>query len=448
MTGPSLSCLATRACAVLALSAALATPAVAGEPATLRLEGSSPSYGWAVDVSLLGGGSSPLVPGRNRYTLTRSGGAAETTGFGVDPLGVLPPGIDHPVDLQTALDDPGMWTPSYREAGWLLYRSDDLIAAAGDAGLEAGALHLAILQLTGQITPALAAVGHPALVARTGALRDLAAGRRMPTEVTLDAGGPDACPNQELGVRVTGSPGALVDLTVPPGSGTVSPSHLSLDAAGRANAEMRGSAAGILTVTAAMSTPLLQRATRLAGWIVPQSQLLLRAGRLTVRAERRVVECQVELFDPPAGGAPGGGSERPWASPAPWPRASLPGVPALAMRLDAPGVARAGGLVVSRIVVTNRGARAVRNVRVSQRLGAGVAPIGASGPRGTAWTARGGGMSWRIATIPGRSRAVLSLRARVSRLASGVRSTTATLRAGGVAGVRSSRTITVRPAAG
>jgi hypothetical protein len=53
---------------------------------------------------------------------------------------VLPLGIDYPVDLQTAFDDPAMWTGPYREAGWLLYRSDDLIARAADPGLEAGAL--------------------------------------------------------------------------------------------------------------------------------------------------------------------------------------------------------------------------------------------------------------------------------------------------------------------
>ncbi len=448
MTAPSLPCLAARACATLAVSAALATPAVAGEPATLRLEGASPSYGSIVGVPLLGGGSSLLVLGRNRYTVTRASGAAQTTGFGVDLLSLLPLGIDYPVDLQTAFDDPAMWTGPYREAGWLLYRSDVLIASAGDPGLEAGALHLAILQLTGQSPLALGAIGHPALVARTGALRDLAAGRRLPTEVALEAGGPDACPNQGLSVRVSGSPGALVGLSVPPGSGTVSPSQVTLDGAGTASAEMRASAPGILTMRAAMSAPLLQRATRLPGWIVPQSQLLLRPGQLTVQAERRVVECQIELFDPPPADAPAGGSKKPSTPPTPAPKAPPAGVPKLGMRVDAPDVARAGGLVVWRIVVTNRGARAARNVRLAQRLGAGVAALSASGPRGTTWTARGDAVRWRLATIPARGVAVLRLRARVSPLASGVRSTTATLRAGGLAGVSSSRTIAVQPKAG
>ena len=446
MSAPSLPCLAARACAALALSAAIAAPAVAGEPATLRLEGASPSYGAAVGVPLLGGGTSPLVPGRNRYTLTRASGAAQTTGFAVDPLSVLPLGIDYPVDLQTAFDDPAMWTGSYREAGWLLYRSDDLIAAAGDPGLEAGALHLAILQLTGQSPTAPGVTGHLALAARTDALGDLAAGRRLPTEVAVDAGGADACPGQELSVRVAGSPGALVDLSVPPGSGTVSPSRVTLDGAGTAQAQMRASAPGILTVRAAMSSPLLQRATRLPGWIVPQSQLLLRPGLLTVQAERRVVECRLELFDPPPADTPAGDAKKPSKPSAPSPKASPPDSPKLGMRVDAPGVARAGGLLVWRIVVTNRGARAARNVRVAQRLGGGMVALGASGPRGTAWAARGDSVRWLLAALPARSTAVLTLRARVSPRASGVRSTTATLRAGGLARVRSARTIAVRPA--
>ena len=448
VTTPSPPRLAARVCAVLALSAAVAAPAVAGEPATLRLEGSAPSYGSVVDVPLLGGGSSLLVPGRNEYTLARASGTAGTTGFAVDPLSALPVGIDYPVDLQTAFDDPAMWTGAYREAGWLLYRSDDLIAASADPGLEAGALQLAILQLTGQSALALGAIGHPDLVARTDALRDLAAGRRLPTEVALDAGGPDACPGQDLTVRVTGSPGALVDLSLPPGSGTVSPPRASLDDAGTAEAHVRPSAPGILTVSAAMSTPLLQRATRLPGWVVPQSQLLLRPGLLTVQAQRRVVRCQLELFDPPPADAPDGGARKPSKSPAPSPKTSPPDSPKLGMRVDAPDTARAGGILAWRITVTNRGARAARNVRVAQRLGAGVAALGASGPRGTAWTSRGGSVRWLLATVAARSTAVLVLRARVSPRASGVTSTTTTLRAGGVARVRSSGTIAVRPAAG
>ena len=446
MTTPSLPRLAARACAALALSAALAGPATAGEPATLRLEGSATSYGSLVGVPLLGGGLSLLVPGRNDYTLARAGGTARTTGFAIDPLSVLPLGVDYPVDLQTAFDDPAMWTGPYREAGWLLYRSDDLIDAAGDPGLEAGALHLAILQLTGQSPLDLGALGHPDLEARTDALRDLAAGRRLPTEVALDASGPDACPGQDLTVRVTGSPGALVDLSRP------ARRRHRLAVAGEPGRRRGGGGAGaprgagILTVTAAMSTPLLQRATRLPGWVVPQSQLLLRPGLLSVQAERRVVQCRLELFDPPAGDAPDGGPRKPTKSPSP--KASPPDPPKLGMRVDAPDTARAGGVLVWRIRVTNRGHRAARDVRVAQRLGAGVAALGASGPRGTAWAARGGSVRWVLATIPARSTAVLTLRARVSPRASGMRSTTTTLRAGGLARVRSAGTIAVRPARG
>ena len=446
MTTPSPPRLAARVCAVLALSAAVAAPAVAGEPAMLRLDGSGPSYGSVVDVPLPGGGSSPLVPGRNQYTLARASGTARTTGFAVDPLGALPVGVDYPVDLQTAFDDPAMWTEPYREAGWLLYRSDDLLDASADPGREAGALHLAILQLTGQSPLAPGAIGHPDLEARADALRDLAAGRRLPTAVGLDAGGPDACPGQDLTVRVTGSPGALVDLSVPPGSGAVSPPRVSLDDAGTAEAQVRPSAPGILSVSAAMSTPLLQRATRLPGWSAPQSQLLLRSGLLTVRAERRVVRCRLGLLDPPPAETPGGGAGTPARPPAPSPE-TRPDSPKLGMRVDAPRTARAGGILAWRITITNRGARAARNVGVAQRLGAGVAALGASGPRGTAWTARAGSVRWLLTTVPARSAVVLGLRARVSLRASGVRSTTTTLRAGGVARVRSAGTFAVRQAA-
>jgi hypothetical protein len=79
VTTPSLPRLAARMGAALALSAAIATPAVAGEPATLRLEGSAPAYDSVVGVPLLGGGSSLLVPssstrppGRRRAAARRS----------------------------------------------------------------------------------------------------------------------------------------------------------------------------------------------------------------------------------------------------------------------------------------------------------------------------------------------------------------------------------------
>ena len=447
VTTPSLPRLAARACAALALSAALAGPAAAGEPATLRLEGSAPSYGSLVGVPLLGGGSSLLVPGRNEYTLARAGGTARTTGFAIDPLSVLPLGVDYPVDLQTAFDDPAMWTGPYREAGWLLYRSDDLIDAAGDPGLEAGALHLAILQLTGQSPLDLGAIGHPDLEARTDALRDLAAGRRLPTEVALDAGGPDACPGQDLTVRVTGSPGALVDLSRP------ARRRQRLAVAGEPGRRRGGGGAGA-------------RRRRRNPHGDRRDEHAAAPARHTAARVDRAPEPAAAAAGPPerAGGAARGA------------------VPARALR--PPGGGRAGrrpqeadDVAVAQDLpagLPEAGDAGRRPRHGEGRRGPGLAhhgsPTAATGRPGTcgspsAWApawrrsaprAPGGRPGPRAGTpsagcsrrFPPAPRPSSRLRARVSPRASGMRSTTTTLRAGGLARVRSAGTIAVRPARG
>ena len=89
---------------------------------------------------------------------------------------------------------------------------------------------------------------------------------------------------------------------MPPGTGAfylyAEPNTLSTMSITATASDVRGGSGTFVGIS------VLQRATRLPGWTVPQSQLLLRPGLLTVQAERRVVDCQIELFDAPTATAP------------------------------------------------------------------------------------------------------------------------------------------------
>ena len=437
MLRPSVPRLARAAAGVagaLALVLSLSGSALAGERVTFRLLGSSPIYANAVTSTPPRGARVHVRPARYHYRITGGSPAvtSEAAGNCVDLSHYIVTGRDYDVDLQSAADAPELGSPSYLAAGWLLSQADDMIAAAADPGLEAGAIQVAVWQLSGQARDLDAPSSDPVLNARVSELRAMSAGRSVPSALAVSVAGGDTCLDTGAAVTVTGTPGAVVDLSVPatPGAAptaTVSPARVTLDATGVAGATLSSSAAGPVTVTATTSAPTLLRATKLPGATAPQDQLFLRPGTLSAEATHAFIDCSLFLFGP---GAPDA-----TAPLAPAPRTpSAPPAPPLVISLESPGLAAPGGQAVYTLRVTNNSTRTARGVRVAQRLERGVSALRARGPRGTSARVSGRTARWTIAALkPGRS-AALTLRVRVGRsLAGGVAHTSAALHGAGSA---------------
>lgn len=434
---PRLGRAAAFAAGALLLVLSFSSSAVAAERVTFRLLGSSPIYANAVDVHKASGGTVRVRPARYHYRITRpasAGSAAvvtEASGNCVDLSHYILTGRDYSVDLQTADDAPELASAPYREAAWLLWRSEDLIGSAADAGLEAGALQVAIWQLTGQARELDAPSSDVTLNARVSALRALAAGRSVPSALSVSVAGGDTCLDTAAAVTVAGTPGAVVDLAVAtePGAqprATVSPQQVTIGADGLASASLRSSATGAVTVQATMSAPTLLRAAKLPGATTPQDQLLLRPGTLGAEATQSFIDCDLYLFAP---GAPGATIPLAPAAPEAPNVPAAPAGPALAISLDSPGLAAPGGVAMHRLTVTNNGPHTARNLKVAQRVGTGVAPISARGPKGSRGKVGRSAAHWTLSSLkPGRS-ATLVLRVRVGRRMAGeVTRSTAALR--------------------
>ncbi len=415
---------------------ALASTASAAERATFRLLGSSPIFD-RVDVHTPSGGPVGVRPARYHYRITVGSQVTEASGHCVDMAHYIVTGRDYQVDLQTAADAPELASPEFQAAGWLLSQEDRLIAQAANPSLEAGAIQVAIWQLSGQARGLDAPTSSATLNARVVALRNMAMGKQVTSalDVSITAPSSGACTDAGTAVNVTGTPGATVDLSVTSGPGAVSPAQVVLDENGAASALLTSPAPGQVEVSATTSAPTLVRAAKLAGQTAPQDQLFLRPGTLTDSASVAFVDCGVfELGPigpttpllapaPAAPGAPGAPIDGPTAPAAP----AAPAQPAIALALAAPRLAAPGGVAVYKLTVTNTTGRLARNVTVRQRLGAGVAAIAATGPKGTRASARTSAASWKVSALkPGRS-ATLTLKVRVGRkVAGGIARSTAT----------------------
>jgi uncharacterized repeat protein (TIGR01451 family) len=400
----------------LAVLAAAAPSALAGEQATFRLLGSSPIYASSVSVHKAAGGTVNVRPARYHYRITTPSGVTEASGNCVDLSHYITTGRDYRVDLQTAADDPALASADMKAAGWLLSRTDALIAAAANPGLEAGALQVAIWQLSGQARPLDAPTSDLALNARVNALRAMAAGREVPSQLAVEILGYDTCVDTAAPVTVTGTPGAEVDLSVS-GGGTIQPSEVTLDAAGVATAQVRADgAAATLTVHAETAAPTLLRATKLPGETAPQDQLLLRPGVIAADDAQAFVDCDIHTFSPDVPGL-----TSPLDPPAPPPPAPAPAPPVQALDLDlrTPALAAPGGVAVYRLTVRNEGTRTARNLAIAQRLDAGLAPIRAKGPKGSRSSLGRNAARWTLSALKPGARATLTLKVRVGRKQAG-----------------------------
>jgi len=434
---PRLGRVAASAAGALVLALSFTGSALASERATFRLLGSSPIYSNAVDVHTATGGTVHVRPARYHYRITTGAAAGsagvttEASGNCVDLSHYIVTGRDYQVDLQSAADAPELGSPSFLAAGWLLAQAEDLIAAAPDAGLESGALQVAIWQLSGQARDLDAPSGDPVLNARVAELRGLAAGRSVPSSLAVSVAGGDTCLDTAAAVTVSGTPGAVVDLAVPAAPGgaptaQVSPQRVTIGPNGVASATLRSGSPGTVSVTATTSAPTLLRATKLPGATTPQDQLFLKPGTLNAEATHGFIDCDLYLL------GPGGPATTAPLAPSGPPAPPAPAEPPLVITLDSPALAAPGGLAVYRLHVTNAGTRTARGVSVAQRVGRGVSPVSARGPKGT--TARVGRSAahWTLAALKGGHSATFVLKVRVGRsLAGDVTRTTAALRGAG-----------------
>ena len=103
----------TRLALVALLAAAmlllLGAATALGSPGTMRLIDTSPSLGHDVTVTVPGGETFRVEPGRPLVQVTPSGGAViETSAWCVHWRRAIDEGVDYAVDLQTPADDPGL----------------------------------------------------------------------------------------------------------------------------------------------------------------------------------------------------------------------------------------------------------------------------------------------------------------------------------------------------
>ena len=402
---------------LVAGAAGLALPATgaAAETATFRLLGAAPMLSSSVTITRADGTTAQVRPGRYHYRITRGTETLTTSGQCVDTAHYIVSGRDYQVSLQTADDAPELGTAAWREAAWLVARGENLIAAAADPQREAAALQVAVWQLTGQVRDGAAPTSDPGLNARAAALRGEAAGRRLPDALDVDVLGTQGCADAPARVRVTGTPGAQVDLSASPSAAEIAPARVTLDATGTAEAFLttRDGPGGV-TVHATMEAPEAVRATKQAGASAPQDQLLVRPRTLQDEDLHLFADCDLyELAPPPLAPEPVP------APPHPDPAPPAPAMAPLALAVQGPPVATPGGEALLRVRVVNRGRATARGVRVQARTPAGLLPRAAAGPAGTRARRTATGAAWTLPPLaPGRG-VVVTLRVAVGAGAAG-----------------------------
>ncbi len=284
----------------LAALALLPTLANAAQPATLRLTGSDPEYRSTL-LTTPAGRQITASPGLFRLRITPAGGTAvEQRGFCADSLHAITGGVNYNVSLRTADDEPLLGSTRFGEAAWLIQQAESMVAAAPSSAraLEAGALQVAVWQLTDQIretTP----TNDAALNARTAAIRALAAGHAIGGPVTITAAATHGCAGRSaVALRLTGTPGSTATLSATGGAGVVSPAQVTFDANGVADASVTSATPGAVTVTARSQGGRLTRAARATtGASTPQETLFLTAAEFSASTVVTFDDCPVIPFE-------------------------------------------------------------------------------------------------------------------------------------------------------
>lgn len=432
----------------LAALALLPVAAHAAQPATLRLLGSDPEYR-AVQLTATDGQRVTAAPGLFRLRITPAGGAAvERRGFCADAHHAIDEGTTYNVSLRTEADEALLASPRYGEAAWLIQQAEALVAAApaGARALEAGAIQVAVWQLTDQVRET-APTSDAALNARAAAVRDLAAGRAVGGPVTVTHADARGCAGRgAVPLRLTGRPGSTATLAAS-GGGIVSPSAVRFDATGVASASVTSAVPGEVTVTARADGGTLTRAARAsAGASTPQETVFLVPGSFSAATAVTFDDCPAIPLDttPAAPLVPDATRVSPLGKPA-YPSVSTPGgespkrpnqsSPTFTVTKTGPATAVAGGTATYRIRVRNRGTAPLAGLALADDLPEGMSlariPSGAR--------LRSGRLEWRMAPLSAGRARTFTVIVRIDHDISGRRCNRATLtRAGSSATARAS----------
>ncbi|MBJ7455924.1 MAG: DUF11 domain-containing protein [Thermoleophilia bacterium] len=407
------------ALAALTVLVVAATTTATASPASLRaLDLESPSLGAQVTVTAAGGGTFSADPGRALLRVTPAGGpASQVLGWCVDPARVIAEDTDYPVDLQNASDTPALASPGFSQAAWLIAASDRMIADAADPRLEAAAIQVAVWQMTGSVADTASVTSSAALNARIAQIRASAAGRTIVTELAISAPSAPAAVGSPVAATVTGTPGAVVDLSVTSGAAALSAAQVVIGPSGTATVTVTPSAAGAVSIGASAQGGMLHRVVRLAGRPAPQSMAYVSAVPLTASAAITVL-------------APAVVTPLPVVVPAAI--AQVPAAATLGLAKTAPATARPGRVISYRLTVTNVSGTVARAVVVRDPV-----PVGTYVTRlPDRSRLRTGAVEWRLGDIAPGARVTLVLRLRTDRLARGQVLNRATATAANAAQVR------------
>ncbi|HMO00270.1 MAG TPA: hypothetical protein PKD59_12735 [Miltoncostaeaceae bacterium] len=413
---------------LVALAAAAVMPvgASAATPATLRLMGSEPTLGHQVTITTPDGSTITGEPGFFRLRVTPAGQApVEYRGFCADLDHHIDEGTDYAVSLKTAVDDATLASARSSEAAWLLGQADAFVAAASNKGLEAGALQVAVWQLTDQARETKPS-SDAAVNARAAALRALASGRALGGPLTATPAMPRGCAGRSaVSIALTGTPGSTADLSITAGAGALSATSMRFPASGRATVSVSSAVSGSVTVTARSEGGTLTRIARARSTqSTPQETIVLTNPRShTATATVTFENCPLI----PSGGdtnptpptntpseTPTGTSPdtpvRPFEAPGTPTTPAIPTAPRrppqitrprLSLSKTGPKTALAGSVVGYVIRVRNTGTVPVTDVAVTDALPAGMSLAGMPGGA----RLRSGRVVWTIPTLaPGATR--------------------------------------------
>jgi uncharacterized repeat protein (TIGR01451 family) len=398
-------------------AAMLPGSASAAQPASLRLLGTDSQYR-SVQLITPTGQRSTASPGLFRLRITPTGGSpVERRGFCVDVHHGISGGVDYQVSLRTAAEEPLLDSPRYGEAAWLVQQAEPLIAAALPSArtLEAGALQVAVWQLTDQLRESGPTSDAP-LNVRAAALRLLAAGRGIAGPIGITPQSGTSCAGGgPVPLRLTGRPGSVASLSATAGA-VVAPAQVRFDPTGVATATVVSGVPGGVSVTAAADGGDLTRAARAGSGNDPQETIFITPAAYSSAATVEFEDCVARLRVRPPGttiplpeapGSPLSEHERPAGQPPPGsvtPRRPHQSTPTFTVVKTGPQRAAAGSTVTYRIRVRNRGRGALRGLLLRDDLPAGMSL--AAIPAGS--SLRGGRLVWTLAPLgAGDSRSLL-----------------------------------------
>ncbi len=401
----------------LALAAATAVAAPATQAYTGQPGGSTPDIERS-GLTFFDQAGNPISSGGVAGTLNFTIDGVARVGYCIDTSRVFSTGTE-PVDAE--LQEPPA-TATNRALAWILINRTPTGAPTPEKASQAAIAQVATwLLVDGQIRKTDPS-DDPALNAAAAALvQEALAATATPSSLGLSVT-PPAAGATSATVNVTGTPGAVVTLTVVSGPGTLSASQVTIGDGGSATATLTATGTGTVAIAAATAGDgRLTIITPTDPERRPQPTAVAEPTQLDASAQ--VVFQAAPVTPTPAG---------PAGSPTPPVVVPVAQTPRLAIAKTAPGRSLVLRPVLYRITVRNPGTVIARNVVLRDRIPGGLSFVKAS----RASTIRRGTITFRLGNLrPGQSRTVrVYLRANAN--VRGTRVNTATVSATRVRALR------------